>query len=109
MDDQLGSPTYTLDLAHGISRLLEEPRYGLWHLTNSLSCTWYEFAALILENVGLGAARLEPILSKDLDRPAPRPKNSVLRNYCWELEGWPRLRPWTEALRQYLADPELAE
>lgn len=109
VDDQLGSPTYTLDLAHGISRLLEEPRYGLWHLTNSLSCTWYEFAAHILESAGLGAARLEPILSKDLDRPAPRPKNSVLRNYCWELEGWPRLRAWTEALREYLAHPELAE
>jgi dTDP-4-dehydrorhamnose reductase len=107
VDDQIGSPTYAPDLAQGISRLIQEPRYGVWHLTNSQNCTWYDFAAAILESVGLHWVRLEPILSKDLARPAPRPKNSVLRNYCWELEGWPLLRPWPDALRDYLAHSEL--
>lgn len=109
VDDQSGSPTYAPDLAQAITRLIEEPRYGLWHLTNSQSCTWYDFAAAILENTGQTGVRLEPILSKELDRPAPRPKNSVLRNYCWELEGWPLLRRWPDALRDYLADSELTE
>lgn len=104
VNDQRGSPTYAADLAHGISRLIQEPRYGLWHLTNSRSCTWYDFAAVILERAGLHRVRVEPISSRDLGRPAPRPRNSVLRNYCWELEGWPVLRPWPEALGDYLAD-----
>jgi dTDP-4-dehydrorhamnose reductase len=107
VDDQVGSPTYASDLAQGIARLIQEPRYGLWHLTNSQSVSWYAFAAAILESGGLTKVGLEPIRSKDLDRPAPRPKNSVLRNYCWELEGWPLLRPWPEALRDYLANSDL--
>jgi len=107
VDDQIGSPTYAPDLAQAIARLIREPRYGLWHLTNSQSCTWYDFAAAILENTGQTGVRLEPILSKDLDRPAPRPRNSALRNYCWEQEGWPPLRRWPDALRDYLADSEL--
>lgn len=108
VDDQIGSPTYTHDLARAISRLVSGPHYGIWHITNSGSCSWYDFAAAILENTGLTGTRLEPITSKDLGRPAPRPRNSVLRNYCWELEGWPPLRSWSDALRDYLAHPELA-
>jgi dTDP-4-dehydrorhamnose reductase len=108
VDDQVGSPTYTHDLARAISRLIGGPHYGVWHLTNSGSCSWYDFAAAILEAAGLGGTRLLPITSKELDRPAPRPRNSVLRNYCWELEGWPSVRHWSDALRDYLAHPELA-
>ncbi len=108
VDDQVGSPTYTRDLARGISRLISAPHYGVWHVTNSGSCSWYRFAAAIVENAGLRGTRLEPIGSKDLRRPAPRPRNSVLRNYCWELEGWPPLRRWADALREYLAHPDAA-
>jgi len=108
VDDQVGSPTYTRDLARGISRLISAPHYGVWHVTNSGSCSWYRFAAAIVEHAGLRGTRLEPIGSKDLRRPAPRPRNSVLRNYCWELEGWPSLRRWSDALREYLAPPDAA-
>ncbi len=106
--DQVGSPTHTHDLARAIARLVSAPRYGIWHVTNSGACSWFDFAASILAHAGLTRARLEPITSKDLGRPAPRPRNSVLRNYCWALEGWPPLRSWAEALREYLAHPELA-
>ncbi|MEK6666086.1 MAG: dTDP-4-dehydrorhamnose reductase [candidate division NC10 bacterium] len=109
VDDQVGSPTYADDLARAISRLISGPYYGVWHVTNSGSCSWYRFAAAILEAAGLRGTRLEPISSKDLQRPAPRPRNSVLRNYCWELESWPALRPWADALPEYLAHPEAAE
>jgi dTDP-4-dehydrorhamnose reductase len=108
VDDQVGSPTFTRDLATALARLVRAPRYGVWHVTNRGACSWYDFAAAILEATGLTGARLEPITSKELDRPAPRPRNSVLRNYCWELQGWPPLRPWPDALREYLADPELS-
>ncbi len=108
VDDQVGSPTYTCDLVRAIGHLLSAPRYGVWHLTNSGVCSWYDFAASILETTGLTATRLEPISSKELDRPALRPRNSVLRNYCWELEGWPPLRPWADALTDYLAHPDVA-
>jgi dTDP-4-dehydrorhamnose reductase len=108
VDDQVGSPTYTHDLARAISRLIGGPHYGVWHVTNSGSCSWYDFAAAILESTGLTGTRLEPITAKDLGRPAARPRNSVLRNYCWELEGWPPLRSWSDALRDYLAHSELA-
>ena len=109
VNDQVGSPTYTLDLAHGIAKLIQEPRYGLWHLTNSGSCSWYELACRALSARGLlSPGMVTPIDSIALGHPAPRPLNSVLRNYCWELEGWPLLRPWREALGDYLEHPELA-
>jgi dTDP-4-dehydrorhamnose reductase len=109
VNDQVGSPTYTLDLAQGIAKLIQEPRYGLWHLTNSGSCSWYELACRALSERGLlSTGAITAIDSRALGRPAPRPQNSVLRNYCWELEGWPLLRPWSEAFTDYLAHPELA-
>ena len=108
VDDQIGSPTYTRDLARAIWKLISDPHYGIWHVTNSGTCSWYDFAAAILENTGLTGTRLEPISSKELGRPAARPRNSVLRNYCWELEGWPAVRAWSDALRDYLAHPEVA-
>lgn len=106
--DQVGSPTYTRDLARAISRLIRGPYYGVWHVTNSGACSWFDLAEAVLKAAGPGRTRLEPITSKELDRPAPRPRNSILRNYCWELEGWLPLRPWPDALREYLAHPELA-
>jgi len=99
---------YKGSIARAIARLIGGPHYGIWHVTNSGSCSWYDFAAAILEIAGLTGTHLQPIGSKDLERPAPRPRNSVLRNYCWELEGWPPLRPWSDALRDYLAHPEVA-
>ena len=106
VDDQVGSPTHSRDLARAIARLIGEPRYGVWHVTNSGWCSRYDLAAAVLESTGLIGTRLIPIASKELDRPAARPRNSVLRNYCWELEGWPALRPWPDALRDYLREPE---
>lgn len=108
VDDQQGSPTYTHDLVHAIARLIRGPHYGVWHVTNSGTCSWYQLAATALNITGLSGACLQPIDSGALERPATRPRNSVLRNYCWELEGWPPRRPWREALREYLAHPELA-
>ncbi|MDI6794944.1 MAG: dTDP-4-dehydrorhamnose reductase [bacterium] len=99
--DQVGSPTYTRDLAKEISRLIPTHRYGLYHITNQGSCSWYEFAAKILELSGI-QVELIPTTTQELARPAPRPAYSVLANLCLELTFGRRMRPWEEALQGHL-------
>jgi len=110
VNDQIGSPTYTKDLARAIAQLVGAERedssnranlYGIWHITNSGQCSWYEFAREILQGSGV---LVKPISSEKLNRPAKRPKFSVLDNYVWRLQGWEPLRYWKEALKDYLKE-----
>jgi len=110
VDDQIGSPTYTKDLARAILQLVgregkesngRPSLYGIWHITNSGQCSWYEFAREILQG---SEVRVKPITSEKLNRPARRPKFSVLENYIWKLQGWKPLRHWKEALKDYLIE-----
>lgn len=80
VNDQFGRPTYTEDLANKIKEVVEtkEP-LGIYHITNSMTCTWFEFAKKIVELAKLNTY-IKPITSKELDRPAKRPKYSVLLN-----------------------------
>ncbi|KAB3537330.1 dTDP-4-dehydrorhamnose reductase [Alkaliphilus pronyensis] len=97
VDDQIGCPTFTLDLANAIKALIDsEGEFGIYHLTNDGSCTWYEFAEEIckLRNIN---ARIIPIKTDELRRKAPRPKNSSLKN-----NSSIKLRHWKEALNQFL-------
>jgi dTDP-4-dehydrorhamnose reductase len=112
VDDQRGSPTYTLDLAQSLATLAEgllsgRPFEGIWHLSNSGVCTWYEFAEAIVSLAGL-AARVEPISTDALGRPAQRPRNSALQDLRWRLEGLPPRRHWRAALEAYLAEERAA-
>ena len=103
VDDQRGSPTFTKDLCRALLRLLEMETRGILHVTNSGSCSWYEFARRILQETGMNHIRLTSLNSKELARPAVRPTNSVLN--CQRLEqllGY-KMRPWEEALKEYLA------
>lgn len=114
VDDQVGSPTFTFDLAPAIRRLAETGQYGLYHVTNAGSCSWH---ALAQEALGLFVGRcpevakvsLRPITTEQIGRPAPRPFYSVLRNYNLELAGLPRLRPYQEALREFIQALELEQ
>lgn len=101
VDDQVGSPTYTLDLSLAIKKLIKEPRYGIYHLTNSGHCSWYEFAKQIFKEMNLDV-KLTPIKTEESGRPAKRPKFSVLKNYNWEVEGFKKLRHYKDALKNYL-------
>ena len=110
VNDQTGSPTYTKDLALAVAQLIGTERedssnraglYGIWHITNSGQCSWYEFAREILQGSGVD---VRPITSEKLNRPARRPKFSVLDNYIWKLQGWEPLRHWKEALKDYLKE-----
>lgn len=102
VDDQTGSPTNTADLAECILRLMADKEYGTYHVTNGGSTTWHGFAELILSKAGLNNGSLTSISSDELNRPARRPTNSVLRNLALEMRGYPPMRDWTEALSDFL-------
>lgn len=102
VNDQVGSPTYTRDLSRKIKELLSTKLYGMYHITNSGSCSWYEFAREILKLAGIKGVKPKPITSEELDRPAPRPRFSVLENYCLRLALGNSMRDWKEALKDYI-------
>ncbi len=101
VNDQIGSPTYTVDLAKAVVQLITKPAYGIYHITNSEHCSWYEFAEEIFAVAGVDVD-LKPVTTEEFLRPAPRPKYSVLENYNWKMEGFSPIRSYKEALRDYL-------
>jgi len=102
VDDQRGSPSYTPDIAAATRRLIEAGARGTYHVTNSGFCTWYELAARAVEWAGLTGVEVVPVSTREFPRPAPRPANSVLANARLAREGFPLLRPWQEAAREYV-------
>ena len=101
VNDQIGSPTYTLDLAKAIAELIKKPAYGIYHITNSGSCSWYEYAKEIFDIAGI-EIEVKPVSTEEYPQPAPRPKYSVLENYNWKMEGFGEIRNYKEALRAYM-------
>jgi dTDP-4-dehydrorhamnose reductase len=99
--DQVGSPTSTVDLARCILDLICTEAYGVYHATSEGQCSWYEFARKIFELSGL-TVKVTPITTEQLDRPALRPKFSVLDNFALQLSGLNRFRDWETALEEYL-------
>jgi len=111
VDDQVGSPTYTVDLAEAICALINKVTShksqvtskdcGIYHVSNSGSVSWYEYAKEILKLAGSGT-KVIPISSKELNAPAKRPAMSVLDNSKFiEFAGY-KLRNWKDALKEYL-------
>jgi dTDP-4-dehydrorhamnose reductase len=105
VNDQTGSPTYTYDLALFLIDLVQTDRYGIYHASNSGSCTWYEFARAIFEERGL-SVEVVPCTTEEFPRPAPRPRYSVLGHQAMVRAGFPPLRHWREALREFLRESE---
>lgn len=102
--DQRGCPTYTVDLAEALVRLIHSPLYGTYHIANSGVTTWYHFASKVLELAGKHHVHVIPILSSEWPSPARRPANSALRPFALELQGAPLLRSWQEALADYIQE-----
>jgi dTDP-4-dehydrorhamnose reductase len=100
--DQVGSPTYTVDLAQFILNLVQTDRYGIYHCTNSGTCSWYEFAQAIFEQSGLNI-KVNPLTSEQFPRPAARPNYSVLDHMALKLNGFTSMRNWKDGLTAYLA------
>ncbi|KIU03484.1 MULTISPECIES: dTDP-4-dehydrorhamnose reductase [unclassified Frigoribacterium] len=101
VDDQLGQPTWTADLATQIVALLDsDAPAGVYHGTNSGSASWFEFAQAVFDEAGLDPARVLPTDSSAFVRPAPRPSYSVLGHDAWARAGLTPMRPWREALAE---------
>ncbi|HYI32433.1 MAG TPA: dTDP-4-dehydrorhamnose reductase [Glaciibacter sp.] len=99
VDDQLGQPTWTADLAEQIVALLDaDAPAGTYHGTNSGQATWFDFARAVFAAAGLDPDRVTPTDSSTFIRPAPRPSYSVLAHDSWRLAGMKPMRVWTDAL-----------
>lgn len=103
VNDQVLTPTYTKDLAEKIKELLQTEAYGLYHITNSGECSWYEFAGKIFELLGL-KPDFRPTTSAEFGANAKRPAYSVLAHERLKRLGLDDLRPWPEALEAYLQE-----
>jgi len=102
VDDQVGAPTYTMDLAEKLEQIVMRGNPGIYHVTNRGYCSWFEFAQEILRQAGLSHVPLFPIPTSASDRPARRPRNSRLAHTRLESEGLGFLPPWQDALTRYL-------
>ena len=101
VDDQKGSPTYTKDLSQAISLLIEKDLKGIFHITNSGCCTWFEFAQRILDLI-FSSMKLIPISSSHCGRPAQRPHNSVLNGEKLKKKTGHIMPHWEDALARCL-------
>lgn len=106
VNDQISSPTYTYDLAVKLRELIGKG-YGIYHITNTSQCSWFEFAVEIAKLLKKSKTKIQPITSDKLNRSAKRPAFSVLGNTLLRLEGLKELRHWKDALKDYLAQGKL--
>jgi dTDP-4-dehydrorhamnose reductase len=101
VNDQVLTPTSTRDVAQIVRRLAETDCYGLYHLTNSGACSWYEFTSAIFEYAGL-EADLTPVSSAEFPTKAKRPNYSVLDNQRLRAAGMNDMPHWRDALGRYI-------
>lgn len=105
VNDQTGTPTWTVDLCRGICALIDADQRGVFHCVNSGATTWYGFAEEILRLTGIPCV-LTPQASADLDRPAKRPTYAVLDTSSLTAATGYTPEPWQDALARYLAGRE---
>ena len=103
VDDQIGSPTYTFDLARLLADMIETDRYGRYHATNTGLCSWYEFACEIFRQAGK-KVKVSPGSSQEYPAKARRPANSRMDQRKLGENGFEPLPPWQDALGRYLEE-----
>lgn len=97
--DQVGQPTWTVDLAYGILRIVDAGApFGTWHATGGGQCSWFDLAQAVFEELGLDPDRISPITTEEFPLPAPRPAYSVLSHEMWAANGLEPLPHWRDAL-----------
>lgn len=112
--DQIGSPTYTYDLARLLVDMIETNQYGRYHATNEGICSWYEFACEIFQQAAAmgheeyDAAHLtvDPVTADHYPTKAKRPSNSRMSKEKLTLNGFGKLPTWQDAVRRYLQEIE---
>lgn len=101
--DQVGSPTYTPDLARVIVDMISTDKYGVYHATNENYCSWYEFALEIFKQAGIKIT-VNPTTTDKFVTAAKRPKNSRLDKTCLDNASFERLPTWQDALKRFLEE-----
>lgn len=101
--DQIGSPTYTKDLAPLLCDMIQSDKYGTYHATNEGYCSWYELACHTFEAAGLDM-KVEPITSDKFPAKIKRPENSRLDKSTLDENGFARLPDWKDAVSRYVAE-----
>ena len=101
--DQVGSPTYTYDLARLLVDMIETDKYGRYHATNEGLCSWYEFACEIFKQAGMNVT-VSPVTSDQYPAKAKRPMNSRMDKSKVDEMGFKRLPSWQDALGRYLKE-----
>lgn len=101
IDDQVGSPTYTHDLAKLIVEMIQTDKYGIYHASNEGYCSWYEFAREIFRQAGY-PTKVNPITTDEYPTKAARPHNSRMEKKNLGMNGFNRLPRWEDALKEYL-------
>lgn len=101
--DQIGSPTYTYDLAKLVVDAIATEKYGVYHATNEGYCSWFEFASRIMEEAGLNCV-VKPVTSAEYPTRAKRPHNSRMDKSSLTENGFSLLPPWQDALKRYLRE-----
>ncbi len=103
VNDQIGSPTYTVDLARLLADMAASEKYGTYHATNEGFCSWAEFAREIFAQAGKDV-EVEGIPTMEYPTPARRPFNSRLSKKSLDEAGFERLPTWQDALKRYLVE-----
>lgn len=106
VNDQIGSPTYTYDLAKLVLDMIQSDKYGTYHATNEGICSWYEFACEIFKQVGMNV-QVTPVSSDEFPTKAKRPCNSRMNKTELDRNGFDRLPTWQDALHRYLKELEI--
>lgn len=101
INDQVGSPTYTKDLASLLVDMIETDKYGVYHATNEGYCTWYEFAKEIFRIADVDIS-VNPITTKEYATKALRPMNSKMSKQKLKDNGFKKLRNWKDTVQEYI-------
>lgn len=102
VNDQIGSPTYTYDLARLLVDMIQTEQYGRYHATNEGICSWYEFACEIFRQAGMDQVKVTPVDSSGFPAKAKRPQNSRMSKDKLREKGFEPLPAWQDALGRYL-------
>ncbi|MCM8799527.1 MAG: dTDP-4-dehydrorhamnose reductase [Candidatus Omnitrophica bacterium] len=104
--DEITSPTYSLDLAKQVKELITTSHYGIFHISGHGFCSWYDFAKTIFKFLNI-KVKIEPVEAKKFCPEVRRPPFSALENKHLKILGLDRMRPWQEALKDYLKKKKL--
>jgi len=104
VNDKIGTPTFTDDMAKCMVKLVKTERFGLYHVTNNGVCSRYDIACEIVKIMGKKNVVVKPIKSASFPLPAPRSRSEAMLNLKLNLLGMNTMRTWQEALNEYLQD-----